>query len=204
MKILLLIFGLFLNAALFAGDYESLFDKNQKALQQCQQFFEKKDGITTIYLLNKRTMRLPDLYTKNNSDDPYLVSSIVDCFYKENLLVQADLVVEDRYYFLINLENGSKVNIDGMTYLSPDRKHFMTSYSAANDHCRFSIYHLKQGKSKKLFNYECHDFDSYAENIKWINKNKVTFDLVSGDNLSTKIHCAIVQQKNKKWKFMSE
>lgn len=198
MKVLIFIFILF--NLVFADNYDNLFDKNYKHLEECKDSFVKLDGFTTINFLNKTTMDLFNLYKKSDMDYPYIVSEIVDCFYKENILVQADVMVDSYWFFLINLNNKKRISIDGMPYLSPDRKHFATSYCGM-DETRISLYSLKNNKVKRIFTKEFLEDDCCTKKMRWINKQKVAFDFVC-DNKPNNIKSLFLnQQRNKEWKL---
>lgn len=203
MRSLVMVFGILGVTILYANSIESIFDKNINTLKQCQLFFEKKDGITTISLLDNKTMRLPDLYTKDNQDEPYLISQVVDCFDKEKFLVQSDLVIEDQYYFLINLRDGTRTPIDGMTYLSSDRKHFVTNYYGM-DESRVSLYSLNKNEIKRVFTIKFNENECYTKNIKWVSKQKVAFDFMCSSEKNFTKSFMLIQQKNKRWKLIGE
>ena len=59
-------------------------------------------------------------------------------------------------YYAINLRDGQMMEINGMPYLSPNRKYFATEYyggEISSDPPRFSIYSFHGNQIKRIFNF---------------------------------------------------
>lgn len=184
--------------AVYAKPYEFDNDANFSQLEECKDFFIKEKDVKTIKLLNGKKIELKDeflkddirfkneylkdlpgkedLFLKEFVEEKTLVYTMKGCFLKEKYLIYSAFVVESWEHYAVNLNNGKVTPIDGMTYLSPNRKYFVTGcfvdYSTASL-SRISVYSFNKNKIIRIFTQE-YPHNCSVQKIKWIDKLKLT------------------------------
>lgn len=163
--------------AVHAEPYEFDRDANFFQLEECKDFFIKEKDVKTIKLLNGKKIELKDEYVENDDEFKTLVYTIKGCFFKEKYLIYSDFVPDSWVHYVLNLNNGKVTSIDGMTYLSPNRKYFATEYFGdAFSPPRISVYSLNKNKITRIFTQE-YPHNCSVQNTKWIDNQNIDFNI---------------------------
>ena len=162
--------------SVYAEPYEFDNDANFSQLEECKDFFIKEKDVKTIKLLNGEKIELKDEYAENDDEFKTLVYTIKGCFFKEKYLIYSDFVPDSWVHYILNLNNGKVTPIDGMTYISPNRKYFATEYFGdGNSPPRISVYSLNKNEISRIFTKE-YPHNCSVQNTKWINNQNINFN----------------------------
>ena len=124
--------------------------------------------------MNGKKIELKDEYVKNDDEFKTLVYTIKGCFFKEKYLIYSDFVSDSWVHYVLNLNNGKVTSIDGMRYLSLNKKYFATEYFGdASSPPRISVYSFNKNKIIRIFTQE-YPHNCSVQKIKWIDKLKLT------------------------------
>ncbi|WP_041959949.1 hypothetical protein [Sulfurospirillum arsenophilum] len=179
-KLYFILFALFATN-LFAYNEFLMDGINFKQLEKCKNFYIQEQNVKIINLLNGKKLELKNEFSENDDEFEVLIYTIKGCFFKEKYLIVSEWAPDTEVYYAINLRDGQMMEINGMPYLSPNRKYFATEYyggEISSDPPRFSIYSFKGNQIKRIFTQE-YPYDSSVFRTKWINNQNIHFYIAS-------------------------
>lgn len=192
-----LLFITFILPALADNFTEELIKKEKELLKKYPQYLKKKDEDYIITLKNKKRITV-ETCPKENKDRKKInvFGATHDClypvsYYRSNYILD---VIGEKYllirhghyegfgYSLVSLDNGNNVYSKEKPYISPDKKHFITTCGDYEVSSQVLIYKIGNNGFKQVFSFNCskgNGLKNFTEVrfLSWQNPNNINVEL---------------------------